>query len=62
MGWDIDLFFKNNYEPVTKDRCPGILSCSSKGRKSISMSSSAGKIEHLFYRTPPSGCVLQWKI
>ena len=25
------------YEPVTKDHCPGVLNCSSKGRKSISM-------------------------
>ena len=53
MGWDIDLFFKSNYEPVMKDHCPGILSCSSKGRKSIKMSTSAGKTEHLFYRMPP---------
>ena len=57
MGWDIDLFFKMNYEPVTKDHCPGILSCFPKGRKSIKMSASAGKTEHLFYRTPPSGCL-----
>ena len=59
MGWDIGHFFIKNYQPVKKDRCPGILSCPPKGRKSIKMSSSAGKIEHLFYRTPPSDCVLQ---
>ena len=57
MGWDIDLFFKRNYEPVMKDPCPGILSCLSNGRKSIKMSTSAGKTEHFFYRTPPSGCL-----
>ena len=49
MGWDIDLFFKSNYEPVMKDHCPGILSCSSKGRKSIKMSTSAGKTEQNFF-------------
>ena len=58
MGWDIDLFFKRNYEPVTKDHCPDILSSSSKGKNSIEMSTSAGKTEHLFYRTPPSVCLL----
>ena len=29
-----------------------------KGRKSIQMSASAGKTEHLSYRTPPNGCLL----
>ena len=58
MGCDIDLFFKRNYEHVIKDHCPGILSYSSTGRKSIKMSTSAGKKEHLFYRTPPNGCLL----
>ena len=52
MGWNIDLFFKRNYEPVMKDHCLGILSCSSKGRKSIKMSKSAGKTENLFYKIP----------
>ena len=28
IGWDIDLFHKKNYETVTKEQCPGILSCS----------------------------------
>ena len=61
MGWDIvDLLFKRNYEPMMKDHCPGILSYSSKGRKSIKMSTSAGKTEHLFYRTPPSGCLFKF--
>ena len=48
MGRDIDLFFKRNYEPVMKDHCPGILSCLSNGRKSIKISTSTGKTEHLF--------------
>ena len=62
MGWDIDLFFKKNYEPVTKDHCPGILSCLCKGRKSIKMSTSAGKTEHLFNRAPPNGYLFQWEV
>ena len=56
--WYTDLFFKKNYRPVAKDHCPSILRCSSKGKKSIKMSASAGKTEDLFYRTPPSGCLL----
>ena len=61
MGWDIvDLLFKRNYEPAMKDHCPGILSCSSKGRKSIKMSTSAGKTEDLFYRAPSSGCLFKF--
>ena len=61
MGRDIDLFFKRNYEPVMKDHCPGILSCLSNGRKSIKISTSTGKTEHLFYRTPASGCLFTVK-
>ena len=56
MSWDIDLFFEYNYGTVKKDHCSCILSCSSKGRKSLP--TSASKTEHFFHRTPPSGCLL----
>ena len=56
---EIDLFFKRNYQPMTKEHCSSILSCSYKRRKSIKMSTSASKTEHLFYRTTPSSCLLK---
>ena len=58
MGWGIDLLFKKNHETLTKDQCPSIFSCSSKERKSTKTSTSRGKTERLFYRTPPSGFLL----
>ena len=55
MYWGIDLFFKNKCRAVIKNLCPGILSCSSNTRKSLKMSTSARKKEHLFDRTPTNG-------
>ena len=59
IGLEIDLFFKRNYEPLTKDHCPSILIVLSKRRKSIKMSTSASNTEHFFYKTTPSGCLLK---
>ena len=39
-----------------EDHCPGILSCLSKGRKSMKLPISTGKKVHLFHKAPPSGC------
>lgn len=48
MSWEIDLSFKKNYGTVARSHYPGIFNCSSKGRKSINLSTSAGKTDHLF--------------
>ena len=45
MCWGNDLFYKNDYRPVAKDHCP---SCSSKTRKSLSMTTLVNRKEHLF--------------
>ena len=54
IALEIELFFKRNYQ-----HCSSILNCSSKRRKSIKMSTSANKTEHLFYRTALSGFLLR---
>ena len=40
----IDLFFKNNnYRPLSTKHCPGILSCSSKTRNPLKISTLPSK-------------------
>ena len=55
MSWDINLFFKIEYRPVAKNYCSNRFCCFCKTRKSINMSISASKTEHLFSRIPCSG-------
>ena len=54
MCRDIDLFFKNEYRLVAKNYCSNTCCCVSKAKKSMNMSISVSKTEHLFSRIPYS--------